>query len=78
MSTFGEGSQGGEETAMTAVGGDRQQLQRMKDWENATIEYNRTASAPLQEEVLVAVLISRSPKEVGTYLHVQVREETAS
>ena len=52
-------------------------LQRMKDWENATLEYNRTASAPLQEEVLVAVLISRSPKEVQTYLHVQVREETA-
>ena len=49
----------------------------MKDWENATLEYNRTASAPLQEEVLVAVLISRSPKEVRTYLHVQVREETA-
>ena len=48
----------------------------MKDWENATLEYNRTASAPLQEEVLVAVLISRSPKEVRTYLHVQVREET--
>ena len=52
-------------------------LQRMKDWENATLEYNRTASAPLQEEVLVAVLISRSPKEVRTYPHVQVREETA-
>ena len=49
----------------------------MKDWENATLEYNRTASAPLQEEVLVAVLISRSPKDVRTYLHVQVREETA-
>ena len=47
-------------------------LQRMKDWENATLEYNRTASAPPQEEVLVAVLISRSPKEVRTYLHVQV------
>ena len=39
-------------------------LQRMKNWENATLEYNRTASAPQQEEVLVAVLISRSPKEV--------------
>ena len=37
-----------------------------------------TSSAPLQEEVLVAVLISRSPKEVWTYLHVQVREDTAS
>ena len=49
----------------------------MKDWENATLEYNRTASAALQEEVLVAVLISRSPKEVRTYLLVQVREETA-
>ena len=52
-------------------------LQRMKDWENATLEYNRTSRAPLQDEVLVAVLISRSPKEVRTYLHVQVREETA-
>ena len=52
-------------------------LQRMKDWENAALEYNRTSSAPLQEEVLVAVLISRSPKEVRTYLHVQVREDTA-
>ena len=51
--------------------------QRMKDWENATLEYNRTASAPLQEEVLLAVLISRSPKEVQTHVHVQVREETA-
>ena len=30
-----------------------------------------------RKEVLVAVLISRSPKEVRTYLHVQVREETA-
>ena len=49
----------------------------MKDWENATLEYNRTSSAPLQEEVLVAVLISRSPKEVRTDLHVQVREDTA-
>ena len=58
-------------------GTKEQFLQRMKDWENATLEYNRTASAPLQEEVLVAVLISRSPKEVRTYLHVQVREETA-
>ena len=26
---------------------------------------------------IVAVLISRSPKEVRTYLHLQVREETA-
>ena len=39
-----------------------------------TLEYNRTASAPLQEKVLVAALISRSPKEVRTYLR---REETA-
>ena len=52
-------------------------LQRMKDWENATLEYKRTASAPLQREVLVAVLISRSPQEVRTHLHVQAREETA-
>ena len=59
------------------LGTKEQFLQRMKDWENATLEYNRTASAPLQEEVLVAVLISRSPKEVRTYLHVQVREGTA-
>ena len=29
-----------------------------EDWENATLEYNKTASAPLQEEVPVAVLIS--------------------
>ena len=41
------------------------------------LDYNRIASAPLREEVLVAVLISRSPKEVRTYLYVQVREETA-
>ena len=58
-------------------GTKEQFLQRMKGWENATLEYSRTASAPLQEEVLVAVLISRYPKEVRTYLHVQVREETA-
>ena len=58
------------------VGPKKQFLQRMKDWKTATLEYNRTASAPLQEEVLVAVLISRSPKEVRTYLHAQVREET--
>ena len=58
-------------------GTKEQILQRVKDWENATLEYNRTANAPLQDEVLVAVLISRSPKEVGTYLHVHVREETA-
>ena len=45
--------------------------------ENTTLEYNRTASAPLQKEVLVAVSISRSPKEVRTYLLVQVREDTA-
>ena len=50
-------------------GTKEQLLQRM--------QYNRTANAPLQEEVLVAVLISRSPKEVRTCLHVQVREETA-
>ena len=36
-------------------GSKEQLLQRMKDWENETLEYNRTASAPLQEEVLVAV-----------------------
>ena len=30
-------------------GTNEQFLQRMKDWENATLEYNRTASAPLQE-----------------------------
>ena len=58
-------------------GTKEQFLQRIKDWENPTLEYNRTASAPLQEEVLVAMLSSRSPKEVRTYLHVQVREETA-
>ena len=58
-------------------GTKEQFLQCMRDWQNATPEYNRTANAPLQEEVLVAVLISRSPKEVRTYLHVQVREETA-
>ena len=58
-------------------GAKEQFLQRMKDWENATLEYNRIASAPLQEKVLVAVLISRSLKEIRTYLQVQVREETA-
>ena len=58
-------------------GTKKQFLQRMKDWESASLEYNRTASAPLQEELLVAVLISRSPKKVRTYLHVQVQEETA-
>ena len=52
-------------------GTKEQFLQRVKDWESATLEYNRTASAPLQEELLLAVLISRSPKEVRTYLHVQ-------
>ena len=60
------------------VGSKEQFFQRMKDWENATLEYNRTSSAPLQEEVLAAVLISRSPKEVRTYLHVQVRKDTAT
>ena len=52
-------------------------LQRMKDWENATLEYNRTSSAPLQEEVLVAVLISRSPKEVRTpsHLHRKLQQQ---
>ena len=59
------------------MNGFRNSSYSVKDWENATLEYNRTASAPLQEEVLVAVGISRSPKEVRTYLHVQVREETA-
>ena len=58
-------------------GTNEQFLQRTKDWENATLKHNRTASAPLQEQVLVAVLISRSLKEFRTYLHVQVREETA-
>ena len=58
-------------------GTKEQFLQCMKDWENATLEYNRTANAPLQEEVLVAVLISRSRKEIRTYLHVQMRDETA-
>ena len=43
-------------------GTKEQFLQRMKDWETATLEYNRTTSAPQQEEVLVAVLISRSPE----------------
>ena len=28
-------------------GSKDQFLQRMKDWENATVEYNRTSSAPL-------------------------------
>ena len=65
------------ETLGWDFGTKEQFVQRMKDWENATLEYNRAASAPLQEEVLVAVLIFRSPKEVRTYLHVQVREETA-
>ena len=55
-------------------GTKEQFLQRVKDWENATLEYNRTSSAPLQEEVLVTVLISRSPKEVWTY---SVGEDTA-
>ena len=50
----------------------------MKDWKKAALEYNRPANAPLREEVLMAVLISLSPKEVRTYLHVQVREETAN
>ena len=58
--------------------GNKEQFSKLKkDWENATLEYNRTASAPLQEEVLVAALISRSPKEGRTYLHVQVWEETS-
>ena len=55
------------ETLAWDFGTKEQFLQRMKDWENATLEHIRTASAPLQEEVLVAVLISRSPKEVRTY-----------
>ena len=33
-------------------GTKEQFVQRMKDRENATLEYNRTACAPLQEEVL--------------------------
>ena len=56
-------------------GTKEQFLQRMNYWENATLEYNRTASAPLQGEVLVAVWISRSPKEDRTHLHVQVRRK---
>ena len=48
-------------------GTKEQLLQRMKDWENATLEYNRTARAPLQEE-LVTVLLSRSLKEVSDIL----------
>ena len=31
-------------------GSKEQFLQRVKDWESATLEYNRTSSAPLQEE----------------------------
>ena len=65
------------ETLGWDFGSKEQLLQRMKDWENATLEFNRTSSAQLQEEVHVPVLISRSPKEVWTYLHVQVREDTA-
>ena len=42
-------------------GSKEQFLQRMKDLENATLEYNRTSIAPQKEEVLVAELISRSP-----------------
>ena len=56
-------------------GAKEQFLQRTMDWENATLEYNRTTSAPLQEDV--AALISRYPKEVRIHLHVQVREETS-
>ena len=58
-------------------GSKEQFLQRMKDWENATLEHNTTQVRALQEEVLVAVLISRSPKEVRTSVHVHVREEAA-
>ena len=38
------------------VGSKEQFVQRMKNWENATLECNRTSSAPLQEEVLVATV----------------------
>ena len=58
-------------------GSKEQFFQRMTDCENEKLEYNSTSCASLQEEVLVAVLISRSLKEIRTYLHVQVREETA-
>ena len=55
------------------LGGDfgskEQFSQRMKDWENAALEFNRTKRA--------AASISRSPKEVRTHLDVQVREDTA-
>ena len=37
-------------------GSKEQFVQRMKNWENATLECNRTSSAPLQEEVLVATV----------------------
>ena len=46
-------------------GTKEQILQRMKDWENPTLEYNRTASASLQEEVLVAVLILDLRRKFG-------------
>ena len=52
-------------------------LQRMKDWKMRRWNTTELQMRPLQEEVRVAVLISRSPKEAVTYLHVHVREETA-
>ena len=53
---------------------ERTVLTACEGLENATLEYNRTSSALLQEEVLVTVLISRSPKEVWTY---SAEEDTA-
>ena len=55
-------------------GTKEQFLHRMKDWEECDARVQQNCKcAPLHEEVLVAVLISRSPKEVRTYLHVQMR-----
>ena len=36
--------------------------QKLKDWENATMEYNRVAAEPVPDSILLAVLISRAPR----------------
>ena len=47
MSTFGEGSQGGEETAATAVGGDQQQHSmggREDEWHDWSLKFGAIAA----------------------------------
>merc|ERR1712194_947669 len=50
--------------------------QKLTEWDNAVLEYARTSGEAIQESILIAILMGRTPKELNIYLGAQITTTT--